>query len=91
MNLVSFYQMSNTNKDNNNFTPLVGVKWTKQRMLKVHDMMWTNYLNKIIDIKLSYEEKYRRLNDMSTWIYHIRNLCNNNDIAFKKNDKRKKK
>jgi hypothetical protein len=73
--------------DKDNFTPLVGVKWTKQRMIKVHEMMWNNYLEQIGMLD---QEKIKRLNESYNWISHVRKLCNDNDIAFKKKEKNKK-
>lgn len=75
----------------NNFTSLVGVKWTKNSMLKVHDMMWNNYIDEMLNKhQANYnEEVIRRINESYNWIRHIRKLCNNNDIAFKKKEEKK--
>ena len=74
-----------------NFTSLIGVKWTKQKMIKVHEMMWNNYLEQILNntVGFSNKEKIKRINEGFNWYNHVRNLCNNNDIAFKKKERKK--
>ena len=73
------------------YTPLVGVKWTKQRMLKVHDLMWSKYMGDMMkQKKFSKKETIKRIDNSWNWIGHIRHLCIANDIAFKKKDKKKK-
>ena len=75
-----------------NISPLIGVKWTKPRMIKVHDMLLNNYIDGMMNqVRFSDQEKIKRIQDSYNWIKHIRNLCMNNDIAFKKKKKENKK
>ncbi len=75
--------------DDQNFTPLVGVKWTKQRMLKVHDMLLHSYLDDMLNqVRYSNTETVRRIGESYNWINHVRKLCNNNDITFKKKERK---
>lgn len=73
------------------YTKLVGVKWTKQRMLKIHDMLLNKYIDEMVNktIGMSDHEKIKRITISYNWIKRIRDLCNNNDIAFKKEEKKK--
>jgi hypothetical protein len=74
------------------YTPLVGTKWTKARMLKVHDMLLSSYIDDMLNqVRFSNTETVRRMKISCNWIKRIRELCNNNDIAFKKKEDKDKK
>jgi hypothetical protein len=76
----------------NNFTSLVGVKWNKKSMIKVHDMMWNSYCEKLLKTKrLSLKEKHKRFDYTKDWMNNINWLCLTNDIAFKKKEDKDKK
>ena len=77
--------------NSDNFTSLVGVKWTAGSMKKVHDMMWNSYTEKLLKTRrLSLKEKHKRFDYTKDWMNHINWLCLTDDISFKKNDRKKK-
>jgi len=74
-----------TNKDEDNYTTLVGVKWDHESMLQVHEMMWDSYIKKLVKSKkIRINQKLERLDTTHNWMNHIRNMCINKELAIKK-------
>jgi len=77
--------MTTTKKEEDNFTTLVGVKWTSETMIKVHEIMWDSYIKKLLNSKkLRKGDKVKRLSDMYYWFGLIHDMCINKELAFKK-------
>jgi len=72
------------NKEDN-FTTLVGVKWTHESMLQVHQTMWETYVSKLLNSKrISKKEKNKKIDLIYEWFNLIHNLCINKELAIKK-------
>lgn len=68
-----------------NFTSLVGVKWSHESISKIHFKMFYKFLKQIQQTKkFTEEEKEKRIRDMLEWFTLIENLCINKELTIKK-------
>ena len=66
------------------YTPIPFAKWTHSSMLKIHEQMWSNYLEQFLSSDeypniINYE-----IDKMLEWFQLIERLCINKGLTIKK-------
>ena len=66
------------------YTPLVGLKWTHERLSKIHFIMFSKFLKQIQQSKFTDQEKDKRIRQQLQWFTRIEQMCLAKEITIKK-------